>query len=122
MKLEEVKALLEKWQKILRIQDWDIEVQLVSPNKLTTGEQGEILIHRKYKRALIKLVDVKFDWPRDDFDLHYNNPNNPDYLEHSLVHELVHIVVYKFETEFEEEQIVEQITKALMFLGAERHD
>lgn len=122
MKLEEVKILLDKWKKILRIQDWDIEVQLVSPNKLTTGEQGEVAIHRKYKRALIKLTDVKFDWPRDDFDLIYNNPNDSNYIEHNLVHELIHIVVYKFETEFEEEQIVEQITKALMHLGAERYD
>lgn len=112
--------LLDKWQRILRLQDWDIIIKFVSPTELKSGREAEILIHRRYKRAYIKVVDPKYDWPNDHFDLEFNSPSAPTYLERLVLHELIHLVVYKFENEDQEEEIVEQLTKALLSLGAER--
>ena len=50
--------LLEKWQKILRLQDWDIIIKFVSPTELKSGREAEILIHRRYKRAYIKVLQA----------------------------------------------------------------
>lgn len=79
------KTALEYWQKRLRLQDWDLTLEIVRKSKITTGEFAEVEWSRIYRNAEIKLLDPV------DFE-EADTARQKD-MEDSLVHELLHLVL-----------------------------
>lgn len=107
---------LSKWQKILRLQDWDVHVIVVRGKDMNPVDRlGQLNYNMDKKTALIRLLD-HVDW--DDY------PQWPHDQERSLVHELVHLHLLPLSKSFEsgsmelmfEEQAVDLITSALISL------
>ena len=117
----EPKKVLEKWQKILRCQDWDIDITIARYSKMDNGDvAGWITREYTKKYAHIHLLD-----PVDIDKSTYHNGNTFPYdMEQVLVHELLHLGTNYFEPEdkgegiFRDnlEQFVEQISWALIRL------
>ncbi len=84
---ENLESLLAEWQKILRLQDWQIKVSFARGHEIE-GHQGRITIYLNFKQALIKLRNP-IDWTDEDF---------PDDTEVDLVHELIHLHINTFDT------------------------
>ncbi len=77
---EQIDAALAYWQRILRLQDWDVKAKV----KRRGDSQGHIIIVHESKKAQIILLDP-VDWdPETDWDQDH---------EKTLVHELVHLHV-----------------------------
>lgn len=72
---EEISKLLSKWQAILRLRDWDIQVRIV---KTKWRKSGDIKIDMDDKKAVM-LIN--------------NNPKTTN-LEELVVHELLHLKLY----------------------------
>lgn len=83
--VQKLKEITEKLQKILRIQDWDIEVLLVSDAEMTIeyGENcsGGCQRKRNSKEARI-LINTE----------NYRLSTQENYWYHTLLHELYHVV------------------------------
>lgn len=83
MTQEELVALCVEWQKILRLQDWNIIVKIVRERGMNKPDrEGEITIFHKAKEANIRLLDP-VDYPP--------TCTQPQDMEAVLVHELLHI-------------------------------
>ena len=82
--LAEAVSLCAEWQKILRLQDWVVEVKIARGNgiDLSPACMGDVTSNPKRKMALIKLLDPN-DWDR--------NIMVPQDMEVTLVHELLHL-------------------------------
>lgn len=94
--IETAQNLLEKWKKILRLQDWDIRLMLIEkPWKKT----GDIKIDEDDKKAILLL-----------------NQNNPkqENIEEVVIHELVHLRLWSLD------QMVEQFIT--MIFGTDTAD
>lgn len=79
---EQIKEKLPEWQKILRLQDWDVGVKLVRARDMGEGNLGEVKTNSEHKRAEISLLDpVDHDPVRQ---ISYD-------MEETLVHELLHL-------------------------------
>ncbi len=113
MKQKARETFLAEWQKILRLQDWEITVQFVRGHEID-GDQAWISHEENHKRATIRLRDpvdlISKDWSEDS-------------PETSLVHELLHLHILPFgRTEPRTrdrvcvEQAIELITGALIGL------
>lgn len=87
MQQADIEKLLTEWQKILRLQDWQIKVSFARGHEID-GHQGRATIYLNFKQALIKLRDP-IDWTDKDF---------PDDSEIDLVHELIHLHIFAFDT------------------------
>ena len=75
-------TLLPKWQKILRLEDWDIHVKMVRHYELAGGENaGSCHYSVTLREATLQVMD-----PID------NSHEYPEDIEEVLVHELVHLV------------------------------
>jgi len=77
-------AYLEKWQKILRLKDWDIKLEMVTKEWRKTGD---VKIDQVGKAAIVLL-----------------NNNNP-YIQNAeavIIHELLHIKLYGMDQMIEE--------------------
>jgi len=102
-----------EWQKILRLQDWDITVDILRDRDMKLGS-GQAEVHWKAvnRSAIVHLLD-----PTD----YQNNYFEQDH-ERSLVHELLHLHMVMFATETDtpedtaQEQAVDAIAKALVTL------
>jgi hypothetical protein len=110
---EQAQQACREWQKILRLQDWDIKVKIVRQDALRNlDDQANVNCCLANKQALIKLVDP-IDYPRD-------TEWEQDH-ERSLVHELLHLHFWGFadkERETEEEQAVCALASAFVRLKA----
>lgn len=111
---DELRAKCAEWQKILRLQDWDVRVSIVRENQMLTKESNaEINVNVQHKLARLRVIDP--------IDYHPDNLNPQD-MEKSLVHELLHIHLWQFTEELEgalqdaEEQALNMITDALIKL------
>ena len=83
---EELEKLLKKWQKKLRLDNWDIQVKVVRASEMTLPNvQGE----NDYSTALHKSV-VKI---LDPIDYETDLSEEQD-MERTLVHELMHLVLW----------------------------
>lgn len=81
---DQLNESLAEWQRILRVQDWDVDAKIVRRDDLDTGEErrcGSIWQLAKKRHATIKLLDP-VDWVGDS--------GGQDH-EITLVHELLHI-------------------------------
>jgi len=104
--------LCRKWQRILRLQDWDIKVQV----SYDLGSyQAESCYKLPKRMAIIKVIhpdayqERNFLWPQD--------------MEESLVHELLHLHLAAWQADDErtmewvaKEQAIEAIARALVEL------
>lgn len=73
--LEEINKLLGKWQAILRLSDWDIQVRIV---KTKWRKSGDIKIDMDDKKAVMLI----------------NNIPKTTNLQDLVVHELLHLKLY----------------------------
>jgi hypothetical protein len=75
---QELEGLCYEWQRILRLQDWKISIQICRMRDMDDA-YGRTLVHRNWKEAEIKICDpIDRKSPDDD-------------CEQTLVHELVHL-------------------------------
>ena len=108
----DLNVLLAKWQPILRLQDWDIEILYVKPCELDPHTGGQVIRCDGKKTARIKVLDP------DCFDPCLIVKNDPEY---TVVHELVHIHFAIFDGLKDEanllyEQGIHKIAQALLLL------
>lgn len=111
---DELRQLCAEWQKILRLQDWDVVVQ-VSRRDDTFGHTntGQVRYQLGLKQALIKIIDP-IDYP--------TNVIYPQDMETTLVHELLHLHFAPFDADDDtpagtaQEQAIEAIAKGLVSL------
>lgn len=116
MTSEKLASICRKWQKILRLQDWDIFVEICRKRYLPDGAQGNVKIDLLKKKAVIAVMD------EIDCDPSCAWSYNP---EQTLVHELLHL---HFETNVDLtneqyvalEQGVDILSKVLMEMADER--
>lgn len=80
---KQLDAALAYWQKVLRLQDWDIEAKLVTPGDAGYGSEGTCLINVRHKCASIKVMNDKHRTAVG----YSGEADNED----TLVHELLHI-------------------------------
>lgn len=114
MTQEELEGSLKHWQKVLRLQDWEITVHLVRKHEMKMDDCGGCVefLHGK-KRADIQILCLEdhketWEWKPDQ--------------ELSLVHELVHLHIGTFYDEPEDgtrewrfyEQAIHALSLALM--------
>jgi len=81
--IKEIEKYLKKWKEILRLQDWDIIVEIV---KTEWRKSGDIKIDLDDKKAIL-LIN--------------SNPKSEN-LEELVIHELVHIKLYRMDQMVEE--------------------
>lgn len=112
MTIQRMRRLLVEWQRLLRLQDWDIELNFVHHHNLSRGGFGEIDWTLEKKIATINMVYLK----EVSKALEYNP-------EKTLVHELLHlrfsIVCRTKEGSIEDgihEAAVDQVARALVKL------
>jgi len=86
---EQAEAALAKWQKILRLQDWEIKVCICRGRDLSLDGQAEVHWRMEKKAAIVNLLD-----PVD-----YDNKRFPQDHETGLVHELLHLHMAGFAAE-----------------------
>jgi hypothetical protein len=68
----------QKWQKILRLKDWDIKTTIIEKN---WRKSGDIKIDQCNKMAAVMI----------------NSKVTPDFLEEVIVHELLHLKLWKMD-------------------------
>ena len=110
MEQKALENLLAEWQKILRLQDWEVKIRFVRGHEID-DYQARIIHHDNHKQATVKLRDP-IDWTSKDF---------PEDSELDLVHELIHLHTATFERKESEgsmgaEQAIELIARALVGL------
>lgn len=109
---EQAESKLTEWQKILRLQDWDIKIDICRGRNFKTDGQAEVSWTNEKKMAIIHLLD-----PID-----YDNDYFPQDHEISLVHELLHLHMAGFVAEdgtvedMAQEQVADALSKALVGL------
>ena len=75
--------ILDKYQKLLRLQDWDIKVEYV-PQSIIPGRAGQIEYLVTHKVGVIRLPT------HDTYEPTIRFPQQD--IEHAIVHELVHLL------------------------------
>ena len=81
--LDELKSLVEKYQRVLRLQDWDIKVELVPRDTLSPHRDGEIELCMNFKKAVLRLSTP------ETFKGNITEPEQN--MEHVLIHEILHL-------------------------------
>jgi hypothetical protein len=84
-------VICREWQKILRLEDWEIHISTCKYHELTdTDRFAEVVYSIPKKRAIIRILDPD-DWdPQDpDFDTTVADPVRK--VEFSVIHELIHL-------------------------------
>lgn len=84
---EKFEEIVKELQKIMRIQDWDIDVKLLTAKQMNeeTGDHenlGEVMRNMRHKYALIRI--------------NAQDEDNDKEWYHTLVHELKHIQTTEF--------------------------
>ena len=87
---DELNDLLEYWQKELRLENWDIVVNLYRQEEFYDEEsQGENSYDIRTGQSIIRILD-HIDWP-------IQGQRFPQDMERCLVHELLHLHFEPFE-------------------------
>ena len=104
---------LARWQKRLRLQDWDVRVEVKRTHSMEDGALGRSWVQPATRHALIRLLD-----PQD-----YDPTEPPDMqdTETTLVHELLHIAIPGDNSDgtssLAQEQGIDAIARALVMLA-----
>ena len=112
---KQLKNSLKEWQAILRLQDWDIEVQLCPQHTLVQESLGEVTYSDNRKKAIIRI-------PTPD-TFHSEIDEGQDMVD-LLVHELLHlhlVFVRREAPEIDLESAVNRIGGALVKMYDETH-
>lgn len=112
-----IEKCLDKWKKILRLQDWDITVELRRYIDLNGGEAvAKIRVNEWHRCATVYLLD-----PQDYLLANFTHMVWGYDMEDGLVHEFLHIHLFPYTPEDTEsleytalEQSVSTITGALI--------
>lgn len=110
----ELEALCAKWQRILRLQDWDVVPKLVRWHEMPTDRLGECDHRLSKKMAVIRVLDPNDAPPNNAW------PHDP---EKTLVHELLHLHFAPFRAEPDtpadvaQEQVIDTLARALVALA-----
>ncbi len=111
---DELRIKCAEWQKILRLQDWDVRTSIIRERDMVTTESNaEISVNVQHRLAQLRIVDP-IDYGDDNL--------NPLDMERYLVHELLHIHLWPFTESLEgpfqdaEEQALNMIAGALIEL------
>lgn len=113
---DQLREKCAEWQKILRLQDWIINVSIRRQRDFETGKESnaEILPSLMKRMATIRIVDP-VDYPEG-----FSEQQD---MELSLVHELLHIHLFPLFADREdemrrvaEEQAIEAISRGLIVL------
>lgn len=86
---EQLQERLTYWQKVLRLQDWDIRASIVRAWEMECHGAGENQWQTSTKTSLIRICD-QVDWPPSQW---------PQDMEETLVHELLHLHMAAFQPE-----------------------
>ena len=93
---EECDEFIKKWQKILKIQDWKIELHFLSAAEVAdeigeTGEPGYLAFcTRDHRHKIAKIC------------LNAEHKEINDNMEHTLIHEMLHIVLSEYQYFYDE--------------------
>lgn len=112
---EELRSKCAEWQKILRLQDWIVNVRIKRRSDMSDGNfDAQIHVTLPNRVATIYILDPI------DYDSRSELPQD---MEQHLVHELLHIHLYPITGKFEEgllqiaeEQAIEAISWGLIAL------
>lgn len=116
----ELKKLCRKWQKILRMLDWEIDVRFGSAAEID-NQSAKVKVYAEGRQAVVRICPVEGFDMTDDHMLAFPSATDP---EAALVHELLHIpfhnVIEKEPNEHEgvmQEQAIEQLARAFIDLS-----
>lgn len=105
----QIKKLLAKCQKRLRLSDWDIDLTIVEFDDFPLGRIAECKFSEADMEAHMRVLD-----PRHN---HFKSVSAQN-IEASIYHELLHIIITPYLGENVpdrlEEQIIERIAKAMV--------
>lgn len=112
---DELRQKCAEWQKILRLQDWIVNVSIKRSRDMSDGNlDAEIFITLPNRVASIYILD----------SIDYATSYEAQDMERHLVHELLHIHLYPITGNFEdgllqiaEEQAIEAISRGLIHLS-----
>lgn len=112
---EQAEILLAEWQKILKLQDWEIVIDIKRARDMVMDPPGdaEVTWLEEKKTAVIRLLDPV------DFDPNSPTPQNH---ERSIIHELLHLHMVPFDAAEDtpagiaQEQAIHAISTALVEL------
>ena len=118
-----LKTIVEHWQKVLRLQDWDIDARFARFREMQSQDGGipwgRILINRLHRRGEIAILHPD-DYEHCDDD-GCQQPHGGDEIETTIIHELLHIYIHaKNEDEpssVEEEQTINALAGAFASLS-----
>jgi len=115
--IEQLRAeYLPKWTRILRLQDWNIDISVKRERDMFTAAVGGCVnFHFEKRHAIIQILDPI------DFDP--DTPCKPDQdMEQTLVHELLHLHLTQWKEDHKpfEEQAIHAIAQALILLDRAR--
>lgn len=104
MTKEELKKKCAEWQKILRLQDWNVEVRMSRMSEMSDRDNlAECEYNQAKHSAIIRIIE-----PAD-----YKDPIPQD-IEFLLVHELLHLHIAPF---YDDEKIIE-IERAINLIAS----
>lgn len=120
---EQLQERLAYWQKVLRLSDWIVDVNITRERDMTrTGIAAEVEWTLQKKMASIRILDA-VDYPTGLMDTQD--------MEQSLVHELLHLHLAPISDHFSndndiynlfEEQAIDSIADALVRVSRENGD
>lgn len=84
--LNDAQWILQQWQEVLRLEDWEIKVQMLS--RADFNEKTQLKVHAYGHNLYYKYYQTSYITICDD---------SPD-KEYTLVHELVHLIVDKLDS------------------------
>jgi len=120
MTADALRERLVYWQRVLRLQDWDIEVRVLPQHHLNADSPmstGRISFNHVYRSACILVADPAT--VIDDHTAAFTRHSVYD-PEQTLVHELVHLLMPSpGEVKVDVEFTVEAVSKALVRLARE---
>lgn len=109
----QAEELLAEWQRILRLQDWNIKIDIRRDREMELqSSMAEVHWTIEKKAAIMHLLDP-IDYQNDYFPIDH---------EVSIVHELLHLHMAGFDAKFDtpegvaQEQAINAISTALVFL------
>ena len=77
--------VIEKWQSILRINDWEIRSKVVDASELNGDQDAQVTYVLHNKIALVKIADINTFEP--------DVWNGFGCIEKAVIHELLHLVL-----------------------------
>ncbi|MBD2771150.1 hypothetical protein [Iningainema tapete] len=109
--MEDWQVFCTQWQQRLKLQDWDVNVKIVSLREMGESLSGSVTYNIGKKIADIKLIKPE-DYPCDSM--------RPQDMEETLVHELLHLhfaplgIENDTPEQLAEEQAINALAKALI--------